>query len=64
MRWVKGSVAQDMKKLSVFSNFSRMMHLELRMSPQILEKIEIFLLGKSGAWGKMILEKNQKQKIS
>ncbi len=39
-------------------------HLELRISPRISEKFETALMVYSGAWGKLIHEKNQKQKIS
>ncbi len=43
------------------------MHLDLQLSPHIFEKIwndPIHLMLLSEAWGKMIHEKNQKQKIS
>jgi hypothetical protein len=36
-------------------------HLDLRISPRIFEKIRN---GRNGAGGKLIHEKNQKQKIS
>jgi hypothetical protein len=36
--------------------------LDLQISPRIFEKIEIILMLLSGAWGKLIHEKNQKQK--
>jgi hypothetical protein len=39
-------------------------HLDLRISPRIFEKIEMTLVLFSGAWGKVIHEKNLKQKIS
>jgi hypothetical protein len=39
-------------------------HLDLRMSPRIFEKFEMTLVLFSGAWGKVIHEKNPKQKIS
>jgi hypothetical protein len=39
-------------------------HLDLRISPRIFEKIHMILMLFSGAWGKMIHEKNLKQKIS
>ncbi len=39
-------------------------HLDLRISPQILKKFETVLMGYTGAGGKLIHEKNQKQKIS
>ncbi len=39
-------------------------HLELRISPRIFEKILNGPNGYSGAWGKLIHEKNQKSKIS
>ncbi len=40
-------------------------HLELRISPRILEKkFETALMVYSGAWGKLIHEKNQRSKIS
>jgi hypothetical protein len=39
-------------------------NLELRISPRIFEKFETALMVYSGAWGKLIHEKNQKQKIS
>jgi hypothetical protein len=39
-------------------------HLELLISPQIFEKFETALMVYSGAWGKLINEKNQMSKIS
>jgi hypothetical protein len=39
-------------------------NLELRISPRIFEKNRNGPNGYSGAWGKLIHEKNQKQKIS
>jgi hypothetical protein len=39
-------------------------HLDLRISPRIFEKFETVLMGHSGAGGKLIHKKNQKQKIS
>jgi hypothetical protein len=39
-------------------------HHELRISPRIFKKFETALLVYSGAWGKLIHEKNQKSKIS
>jgi hypothetical protein len=39
-------------------------NLELRISPRISKKFETFLMEYSGAGGKLIHEKNQKQKIS
>ena len=39
-------------------------NLELRISPPIFEKIRNGPMVYSGAWGKLIHEKNQKQKIS
>jgi hypothetical protein len=39
-------------------------HLYLRISPRIFEKFETVLMGYSGAWGRLIHEKNQKQKVS
>ncbi len=39
-------------------------NLELRISPIIFEKFETTLMVYSGAWGKLIREKNQKSKIS
>ncbi len=39
-------------------------HLDLRISPRIFEKFKTVLLGYSGAGGKLIHEKKQKQKIS
>ncbi len=39
-------------------------NLELRMSLRMFEKFEQALMVYSGAWGKLIHEKNQKQKIS
>ncbi len=39
-------------------------HLDLQISPRIFEKFEMTLKLLSEAWGKMIHEKNQKQKIS
>jgi hypothetical protein len=41
-----------------------LVHLDLRISPQIIEKFQTVLMGNSGAGGKLIHEKNQKQKIS
>ncbi len=38
------------------------MHLPLRISPQILKKFEMTLMLFSGAWGKMIHEQNLNQK--
>ncbi len=37
-------------------------NLELRISPRIFEKFETAPMVYSGAWGKLIHEKNQKQK--
>jgi hypothetical protein len=39
-------------------------HLDLRISPRIFKKFEMILMLLSGAWGKVIHEKNLKQKIS
>jgi hypothetical protein len=39
-------------------------HLDLRLSPRISKKFEMILELLSGAWGKVIHEKNLKQKIS
>jgi hypothetical protein len=39
-------------------------NLHLQISPRILEKFEMTLMSFLGAWGKMINEKNLKQKIS
>jgi hypothetical protein len=39
-------------------------HLDLRISPRIFEKIWTILMGYSGAGGKPIHGKNQNQKIS
>jgi hypothetical protein len=39
-------------------------HLDLRVSPRIFEKFEMILMLLSGAWEKVIHEKNPKQKIS
>jgi hypothetical protein len=39
-------------------------NLELRISPRIFENIETTLMVHSGAWGKLIHEKNHKSKIS
>jgi hypothetical protein len=39
-------------------------NLELRISPRIFEKIRNGLNGILWGWGKLIYEKNQKQKIS
>ncbi len=39
-------------------------HLDLRISPRIFEKFEMTFVLFSGACGKMIHEKNLKQKIS
>jgi hypothetical protein len=43
-------------------NLPPVVHLDLRISPRIFEKMILMLL--SGAWGKVIHEKNLKQKIS
>jgi hypothetical protein len=47
-------------------NLPPVVHLDLRISPRIFEKIRndptVMLL--SGAWGKVIREKHLKQKIS
>jgi hypothetical protein len=40
------------------------MYLDLQISPRILKKFEMVLLLFSGAWGKLIQEKNLMQKIS
>ena len=45
-------------------SLSPVANLELRISPRIFEKIRNSLNGYSGAGGKLIQEKNQKQKIS
>ncbi len=39
-------------------------HLDLRISPRIFKSFEMVLMGYSEAGGKLIHEKNQKQKIS
>jgi hypothetical protein len=39
-------------------------NLELGIPPRIFEKFETTLMAYSGAWGKLIHEKNQKLKIS
>ncbi len=39
-------------------------HLDLRISPRFSKKFEMILMLLSGAWGKVIHEKNLKQKIS
>ncbi len=39
-------------------------NLELPIAPRIFEKFETALMVYSGAWGKLIHEKNQKSKIS
>jgi hypothetical protein len=38
-------------------------HLDLRISPRIFKKFEMIQMLLSGAWGKVIHEKNLKQKI-
>jgi hypothetical protein len=38
-------------------------HLHLRISPRILEKVKMTLMLFSGAWGRMIHKKNLTQKI-
>ncbi len=43
---------------------STVVHLELRYFRKFLNKIEPPLIGYSGAWGKLIYEKNMKSKIS
>ncbi len=40
------------------------LHLDLRISPEFSEKFEMILMLLSWAWGKVIHEKNLKQKIS
>jgi hypothetical protein len=37
-------------------------HLELRISPRIIEKFETVLMVYSGAWGKLIHEKTRSRK--
>ncbi len=39
-------------------------HLDLQISPRIFQKFKMTLMLLSEAWGKMIHEKNQKQKIA
>jgi hypothetical protein len=39
-------------------------NLELRILRDFWKKFEMVLMGYSGAWGKLIHKKNQKQKIS
>jgi hypothetical protein len=59
-------------KIFQFEDFSHLppvsatpvVHLELRISPQIFEKIRNGSIGILGAWGKLIHEKKQKSKIS
>jgi hypothetical protein len=46
------------------SNLPPVVHLDLRISPRILKKFEMILMLISVAWGKVIHEKNLKQKIS
>jgi hypothetical protein len=48
----------------IFPLLIPVVHLDLRISPQIFNKFEITLVLFSGASGKMIHEKNLKQKIS
>jgi hypothetical protein len=43
---------------------SPVVHLDSRISPRIFEKIRNGLNGILWSWGKLIHEKNQKQKIS
>jgi hypothetical protein len=43
---------------------SAVVHLDLQISPQIFEKIRNGPNGILRGWGKLIHEKNQKQKIS
>jgi hypothetical protein len=45
-------------------SFIPVVHLDLRISPRIFQKIETVLMGYSGAGGKLTDKKNQKQKIS
>jgi hypothetical protein len=40
------------------------LHLELQIFPRTFEKIKTTVMGYSGAWGKLIHEKNLKLKIS
>jgi hypothetical protein len=45
-------------------NLTPVVHLDLRISSRIFKKFEMILMLLSGAWGKVIHEKNLKQKIS
>ena len=54
---------EDFSHLPPVSTTS-VVNLQLRISPQNLKKFETVLMGHSGAGGKLIDEKNQKQKIS
>jgi hypothetical protein len=45
-------------------SLTAVVHLDLRISPRIFEKIQIDPNVLSEAWGKVIHEKNLKQKIS
>jgi hypothetical protein len=46
-------------------SFTPVVHLDLQISPRILEtKFEVTLILFSGAWGKMIDEKQPEKKIS
>ncbi len=59
------SISQKKFKNLPFKHFStchRVQRNELRMSSRIFVKFDMVLLGKSGAWEKMIQEKNLKQK--
>jgi hypothetical protein len=47
-----------------FFHLPPVVNIELRISTRIFEKFETALMVYSGAWGKLIHEKNQKSKIS
>ncbi len=50
--------------IEIFFDLPPVVHLQLRISPRIFEKIRMVLMGYSGAGGKLIQEKNLKLKIS
>jgi hypothetical protein len=59
---VSTTLAKLVAKLPTVS-LTPVVHLYLRIFPHIFEKIQTVRMGYSGAGGKLIHEKNQKQKI-
>ncbi len=62
LRWLKGTVLEDLKKYSIKTFFPFFTDDAPWVVSSKFEKLEIVLLGKSGAWRKRIQEINQKQK--